>query len=248
MTVDSPDATVLLGLLDLIDRCVESQGAQMHGDALTQRRKVPCHAAAVASGGAVHNACGRPPCSECHDTPSPCNPPINTLKASTKRENMSGKRKGEGGRGGDGSRSKRKYVNRPVSKERGVANAPALRTGCSLCKEPRAGASVGSTLLATSRPSVWNSERRRCRHRCCPPPPPPATAACPQPALMPPFPAYLQAPSGSRPGMTVGSRGILVSCVTSKEQQAGREAANLFAEVRRLGRGGWRAAACLPCR
>lgn len=47
----------------------------------------------------------------------------------------------------------------------------------------------------------------------------------------------MQAPSGSRPGMPVGSRGILVSCVTSKEQQAGREASNLFAEVRRLGRG-----------
>ncbi|PRW56090.1 THUMP domain-containing 1-like protein [Chlorella sorokiniana] len=77
---------------------------------------------------------------------------------------MSGKRKAVGGRGGDGGRSKRKYVNK-------------------------------------------------------------------------------SAPSGARPGMPVGSRGVLVSCVTSKEQQAGREAANLFAEAYEELGGTWKSKA-----
>ena len=64
-------------------------------------------------------------------------------------------------------------------------------------------------------------------------PPPPVAAAAALPPTAARAPRHpLQAPTGSRSGMPVGSRGVLISCVTSKELQAGREAADLFFEVR----------------
>lgn len=68
----------------------------------------------------------------------------------------------------------------------------------------------------------------------------------------------MQAP-GNKATIPLGSRGILVSCTTSKEQQAGREAVDLFTEVglQELGLGvgrcaiSWllpsRAVSWLPC-
>ena len=60
----------------------------------------------------------------------------------------------------------------------------------------------------------------------------------------------LQPPSGGKGGVPLGSRGILVSCTNSKEQQAAREAIALFTEVRPGGRAGAAATAAVsffPC-
>lgn len=45
-------------------------------------------------------------------------------------------------------------------------------------------------------------------------------------------PPLLQPPSGSKAGIPLQTRGVLLSCTTGREQQAGREAVSLLTEVR----------------
>lgn len=51
---------------------------------------------------------------------------------------------------------------------------------------------------------------------------------------------YISRPTGSKPGIPLNSRGILISCTTGKESQAGREAVNLFTQIYEEMGGTWK--------
>lgn len=141
---------------------------------------------------------------------------------------MSGKRKQDGG-GGGGRPSKKKFLNKAVSAQGrpGGRSLQALlrallRSCCAFaCRlERNAGSSVPSELILLPPPPLC---RRRCRSAAA------ATPSAPPFSLAPPPPP--QPPSGSR-AIATGGRGILISCMSGKEMQAGKEASALFTEVR----------------